>query len=79
MFGIVVCAFSLCAIPDHRRALAEMIRVLRPDGLLLLADHVASSNPVVRAGQRLAELVSVRWAASTPAAARSSCSPRPGW
>jgi len=58
-FDTVVCTFSLCAIPDHERSLAEMIRVLRPGGRLLLADHVASSNPVIRAGQRLLEMGSV--------------------
>lgn len=58
-FDTVVCTFSLCAIPDHRTALAEMTRVLRPGGLLLLADHVASSIRVLRAGQRVLELGSI--------------------
>jgi ubiquinone/menaquinone biosynthesis C-methylase UbiE len=58
-FDTVVCTFSLCAIPDHRKALAEMARVLRPGGVLLLADHVASSVPVLRAGQRVLELVTI--------------------
>jgi len=58
-FDTVVCTFSLCAIPDHRRALTQMIRVLRPGGRLLLADHVVSSNPAVRAGQWLAERVTI--------------------
>lgn len=58
-FDTVVCTFSLCAIPDHRRALAEMVRVLRPGGVLLLADHVASSGRAQRAGQRLLELVTI--------------------
>jgi ubiquinone/menaquinone biosynthesis C-methylase UbiE len=58
-FDTVVCTFSLCAIPDHQKALAEMARVLRPGGVLLLADHVASSAPVLRAGQRVLELVTV--------------------
>jgi ubiquinone/menaquinone biosynthesis C-methylase UbiE len=57
----VVCTFSLCGIPDHRRALAEMVRVLRPGGLLLLADHVASTVAPVRAVQWLTELASVRF------------------
>lgn len=39
-FDTVVCALALCAIPDQRRALAEMHRVLRPGGLLLLVDHI---------------------------------------
>lgn len=58
-FDTVVCTFSLCAIPDHGRAISEMIRVLRPGGRLLLADHVASSNAAVRAVQRLFELVTI--------------------
>lgn len=58
-FDTVACTFSLCAIPDHRRTVAEMVRVLRPGGLLVLADHVRSTNPVLGSGQRVAELVSV--------------------
>jgi SAM-dependent methyltransferase len=42
-FDTVVCTFSLCAIPDDRKAVAEMVRVLRPGGLLLLADHVEAA------------------------------------
>ncbi|SRR6266487_424135 len=58
-FDTVVCTFSLCAIPDDQRALIEMARVLRPGGLLLLADHVEATAWPVRAVQRLLELVSV--------------------
>jgi ubiquinone/menaquinone biosynthesis C-methylase UbiE len=61
-FDSVVCTFSLCAIPDEQRSVAEMVRVLRPGGLLLLADHVESSKWAVRVVQRLAEVVSVRTA-----------------
>ncbi|MBR8742304.1 class I SAM-dependent methyltransferase [Nocardiopsis sp. MG754419] len=39
-FDTVVCALSLCVIPDQRRALEQMWRVLRPGGLLLLVDHI---------------------------------------
>ncbi|MEU0242216.1 class I SAM-dependent methyltransferase [Nocardiopsis sp. NPDC006198] len=39
-FDTVVCALALCTIPDQRRALDEMHRVLRPGGRLLLVDHV---------------------------------------
>src|SRR6266542_5682069 len=58
-FDTVVCTFSLCGIPDDRQAIAEMDRVLRPGGLLLLADHVEASRWDARAAQRLIDLVTV--------------------
>ncbi|WP_235879095.1 class I SAM-dependent methyltransferase [Saccharopolyspora karakumensis] len=58
-FDTVVCTFSLCAIPDHEQAIAEMHRVLRPGGRLLLADHVVSTAWPVRLIQRAAEVVTV--------------------
>jgi ubiquinone/menaquinone biosynthesis C-methylase UbiE len=58
-FDTVVCTFSLCAIPDERRAIAEMWRVLRPGGRLLLLDHVAGAPWWVRALQWLGERVTI--------------------
>ncbi|HEX9357655.1 MAG TPA: methyltransferase domain-containing protein [Streptosporangiaceae bacterium] len=58
-FDTVVCTFSLCAIPGDRKAVAEMARVLRPGGLLLLADHVEASFWPARVAQALIEVVSV--------------------
>ncbi|MFI6450384.1 class I SAM-dependent methyltransferase [Streptosporangium amethystogenes] len=58
-FDTVVCTFSLCGISDERVALEEMARVLKPGGLLLLADHVASSSRPLRMAQRLVDLLSV--------------------
>jgi ubiquinone/menaquinone biosynthesis C-methylase UbiE len=58
-FDTVVCTFALCAIPDHRRAIAEMWRVLRPGGRLRLADHVVSTSAPVRLLQRMLELVTI--------------------
>jgi ubiquinone/menaquinone biosynthesis C-methylase UbiE len=58
-FDTVVCTFALCSIPDERRAVGEMIRVLRPGGLLLLADHIAGATWPVRGLQRILELATV--------------------
>lgn len=58
-FDAVVCTFGLCAIPDDSRAVSEMKRVLRPGGLLLLADHVAGAAWPTRAVQRFFEVFTV--------------------
>ena len=55
----VVCTFGLCAVSDEVQALREMRRVLRPDGLLLLADHVRASSAIGRGVQRAIEVGSV--------------------
>lgn len=60
-FDSVVCTLALCSIPDDRRAIAEMKRVLRPGGRLLLLEHVAGSSPVVRALQWALERLSLRF------------------
>lgn len=59
-FDSVVCTYSLCNIPDEARAIAEMKRVLRPGGKLLLLDHIRSSVAPVYWVQRAIELLSLR-------------------
>jgi ubiquinone/menaquinone biosynthesis C-methylase UbiE len=59
-FDTVVCALSLCSIPDPAAAVAEMYRVLVPGGTLLLVDHIGSSWPPVRAAQWLVERITIR-------------------
>ncbi|WP_182347773.1 class I SAM-dependent methyltransferase [Tomitella gaofuii] len=54
-----VCTFGLCAIPDIDRAVAEMHRVLRPGGRLILVDHVASTSRIARGVQRGLETFSI--------------------
>ena len=43
--------FTLCTIPDVGRALGELRRVLRPDGLLHLVEHGLSPQPRVATWQ----------------------------
>ena len=62
-FDTVVCTLSLCTIPDDRKAVAEAARVLRPDGHLVLMEHVRSPAVTVRIGQRLLEPL-FKWIAS---------------
>ncbi len=59
-FDTVVCTISLCNIPDDRAAIAEMYRVLRPGGRLVLVDHVASDRWWLLIAQRLYEQVTRR-------------------
>lgn len=59
-FDTVVCTLSLCSIPDDRKAVAEMKRVLRPGGRLLLLDHVPSTTRLWRGIQWLLEQVTLR-------------------
>jgi ubiquinone/menaquinone biosynthesis C-methylase UbiE len=59
-FDTVVCALSLCSIPNPAAAIAEMRRVLVPGGTLLLLDHIASSWAPIRAAQWLVERVTIR-------------------
>ena len=68
-FDTVVCTFGLCAIPDAQTALAEMTRVLRPRGRLILVDHIESSSRVARAVQRTLKSSPYRWGENTSPAA----------
>jgi ubiquinone/menaquinone biosynthesis C-methylase UbiE len=44
-FDTVVAGFVFCSVPDARRGLAEVRRVLRPDGALRMIEHVRSTRP----------------------------------
>jgi ubiquinone/menaquinone biosynthesis C-methylase UbiE len=61
-FDTVVCALSLCSIPDPVRAIAEMRRVLVPGGRLLLLDHIGSTWPPLYGAQWLVEQLTSRLA-----------------
>lgn len=59
-FDTVVCALSLCSIPDPQGAVVEMRRVLAPGGQLLLLDHVGSTWPPLYGAQWLVQQVTSR-------------------
>ena len=59
-FDTVVCALSLCTIPNPAAAIGEMKRVLVPGGRLLLLDHIGSTWPPVHAAQWLLERITIR-------------------
>jgi ubiquinone/menaquinone biosynthesis C-methylase UbiE len=59
-FDTVVCTFALCEIPDVPQAVAEMKRVLKPGGNLVLVDHVRSKSRAVFVIQKAIEQLSAR-------------------
>lgn len=50
-FDSVVSTFTLCTIPDPVAALAQMRRVLKPEGKLFLAEHGLSGDPKIQRWQ----------------------------
>jgi SAM-dependent methyltransferase len=51
----VVCSLVLCSVRDPSRALAEVTRVLAPDGELVFFEHVRSDDPRFARRQDLVE------------------------
>ncbi len=46
-FDTAVVTWVLCSVPDQEAALAEIARVLKPDGRFLFIEHVRSDDPKV--------------------------------
>jgi ubiquinone/menaquinone biosynthesis C-methylase UbiE len=44
-FDTVLSGLVFCSVPDARRGLDEIRRVLRPDGRLRMLEHVRSTRP----------------------------------
>ena len=59
-FDTVVCTYALCNVPDEIRVIAEMRRVLKPGGHLILVDHVRSTVTPLFWLQRLFEFIPSR-------------------
>ena len=57
-FDTVVSTLVFCSIPEPMAALAEIKRVLRPDGRFLLLEHVRGLNPI---SQRLTDWLHPAW------------------
>ncbi len=55
-FDAAVASLVLCSVSDVGAALAELHRVLRPEGQLRFLEHVASHRPAVRGLQRAADI-----------------------
>jgi ubiquinone/menaquinone biosynthesis C-methylase UbiE len=45
VFDTVVCGLVFCSVPDPRRGLGEVRRVLGPSGTLRMLEHVRSTTP----------------------------------
>ncbi|MBN1547115.1 MAG: methyltransferase domain-containing protein [Syntrophaceae bacterium] len=46
-FDTVLATFVFCSVPDPVKGLIELRRVLKPDGVILLLEHVRIDKPVI--------------------------------
>ncbi len=58
-FDCVVSTYVFCCVPDEKKAFEEALRVLKPGGRLLLANHVGSHHLPIYKMQGLLDKVTV--------------------
>jgi len=59
-FDGLMAAYVVTAVPDHRRLMAEMVRVCRPGGRIVIVNHLHHRNRVVAFGQRMLSPITQR-------------------
>jgi len=52
-FDGLMAAYVVTAVPDYRRLLAEMVRVCKPGGRIVIVNHLHHRNRLIAFGQRL--------------------------
>lgn len=59
-FDTVTGSLVLCTVPDNVAALREMARVVRPDGRIVLMEHVLAKNPLLKGVMKMVASFQVR-------------------
>jgi len=57
-FDQVVCSLVFCSVSSQQQALSEIRRVLRPEGMLHMVEHVRPGNPLLA---KLTEIITPWW------------------
>jgi phosphatidylethanolamine/phosphatidyl-N-methylethanolamine N-methyltransferase len=52
-FDVVLAAYVLTAVPDHRKVMSEMVRVCKPGGRIVFLNHLVNGNKVLAFFERL--------------------------
>lgn len=51
-FDLVMAAYVVTAVPDYRKVVAEMIRVCRPGGRIVMLNHFSNGNKLIAAVEK---------------------------